>query len=87
MCTLCGLASAGGASQTFGPIFAADPAPRRAAAVNLEAQHGAAASAMPEGVGVKGRRTLIKGGDDRLDGQGGRRLRRRRRADRRFDHR
>jgi len=57
-----------------GPHLAAlatEPGPRRAAPVNLEAAHGAAASAMPEGVGVHGRRTLIKGGtvlsmDDRV---------------------
>ena len=63
MCQICELA----ASQV-GPNaprlsgFAIEPNPRMAAPVNLEAAHGAAASVMPEGVGVQGRRTLIKGG-------------------------
>ncbi|MGC2787340.1 MAG: amidohydrolase family protein [Roseiarcus sp.] len=42
--------------------FAIESGARRAAPVNLEAAHGAASSAMPEGVGVAGRRVLIKGG-------------------------
>ncbi len=58
MCAICDLASAGGETS---PIFAAKPAPRRAAS-NREAQRGAASRAMPKGVGAKGRRTLIKGG-------------------------
>src|SRR3984957_8819988 len=41
--------------------YATEPDLRRAAPVNLEAMHGATAAAMPEGVGVQGRRTLIKG--------------------------
>lgn len=52
---------ANGASQ-LSTRFAAAPAERRAAPTHLEAAHGAAASPMREGVGVKGRRVLIKGG-------------------------
>ena len=59
MCAICDLASAGGETS---PIFAAKPAPRRAASIKGNAQHDAASRAMPEGVGAKGRRTLIKGG-------------------------
>jgi cytosine/adenosine deaminase-related metal-dependent hydrolase len=59
MSDICGLASAGGGTS---PIFVAQSAPRRAASINVDAQHGAASQAMPEGVGAQGRRTLIKGG-------------------------
>jgi 5-methylthioadenosine/S-adenosylhomocysteine deaminase len=64
MCEVCEL-TARGPGAGFMPrlaAFAIEPDPIRAAPTNLEAAHGAAASAMPEGVGVKGRRTLIKGG-------------------------
>ena len=64
MCQICGIA---GSEAGVGPVprFVAASATSpgsRAAPVNLEAAHGAATSAMPEGVGVQGRRTLIKGG-------------------------
>jgi len=62
MCTLCSLAIGGGTREQAFSSMLAGPPPRRAAPTNLEAQHGAAAKAMPEGVGLKGRRTLIKGG-------------------------
>jgi 5-methylthioadenosine/S-adenosylhomocysteine deaminase len=51
-----------GVPLRFAATHATEPGLPRAAAVNLEAVHGAAASTMPEGVGVQGRRTLIKGG-------------------------
>jgi 5-methylthioadenosine/S-adenosylhomocysteine deaminase len=64
MCQTCDVAaSAAGAggrppsSATFASI-----AGSHTAAATPDAAHGAAASAMPEGVGAKGRRTLIKGG-------------------------
>ena len=64
MCQICEVATSGigadGGSRFA--AFANEPDSRRAAPVNLEAAHGAAASAMPEGVGTKGRKTLIKGG-------------------------
>ena len=64
MCQICEVATSGigadGGSRFA--AFANEPNSRRAAPVNLEAAHGAAASAMPEGVGTKGRKTLIKGG-------------------------
>ena len=70
MCLFCELdaSESGGAPSRFS---ATEPGSRRAAPVNLEAGYGAAAAAMPEGVGVQGRRTLIKGGtilsmDDRV---------------------
>jgi 5-methylthioadenosine/S-adenosylhomocysteine deaminase len=59
MCGICDLASAGGGTS---PIFAAKSTPRRAGSSNRKAQRGAVSRAMPEGVGAKGRRTLIKGG-------------------------
>jgi 5-methylthioadenosine/S-adenosylhomocysteine deaminase len=64
MCQICGI---GGGEAGAGPaprfVAASATSPgSRAAPVNLEAAHGAATSAMPEGVGVQGRRTLIKGG-------------------------
>jgi cytosine/adenosine deaminase-related metal-dependent hydrolase len=60
---MCEFAAAAGAGEFRPPIFAASDAEplRAAAATNLEAKFGAAA-APPEGVGQKGRRTLIKGG-------------------------
>ena len=64
MCQICEFATSG-VGADGGLRFAAfpiEPGSRRGAPVNLEAAHGAAASAMPEDVGVKGRRTLIKGG-------------------------
>src|SRR5689334_9179627 len=64
MCRICEAAAsqavAGGALRLA--ASAIEPSLRRAAPVNLEAAHGAATSAMPEGVGVQGRRVLIKGG-------------------------
>ena len=63
MCVLCNVAvraAPGVAPPRF--MAAADAVPLFAAPTNLEAQFGAAASAPPEGVGAKGRRTLIKGG-------------------------
>jgi 5-methylthioadenosine/S-adenosylhomocysteine deaminase len=51
-----------GVPLRFAATHATEPALRRAAPVNLEAVHGAAASTMPKGVGIQGRRTLIKGG-------------------------
>ena len=57
MCVICDLASTGGGTSG---IFATKSAPRRASPA--KAQRGAAARAIPEGVGAKGRRTLIKGG-------------------------
>ena len=65
MCQVCELAASevgAGAPPRFAATSATEPNLRRAAPVNLEAAHGAASSAMPEGVGVQGRRTLIKGG-------------------------
>jgi 5-methylthioadenosine/S-adenosylhomocysteine deaminase len=59
VCQICEAVSANSAWQ-FSAGFA--PAPRQAAPTNLEAALGAAASAMPEGIGVTGRRVLIKGG-------------------------
>ena len=63
MCLVCDVAasSAGGASSSAAGS-ASNPGLRRAAAASPEASLGAADSAMPDGVGVKGRRTLIKGG-------------------------
>jgi 5-methylthioadenosine/S-adenosylhomocysteine deaminase len=63
MCQISDVAASGadGAHQ-FAPAFAANSGLRHAAAANPEAAHFAATAAMPEGVGVKGRRTLIKGG-------------------------
>jgi len=64
MCHICDAAVGGGASggSHLAVHSAAPRTPRRASPTNLEAARGAAASSMPEGVGVKGRRTLIKGG-------------------------
>ncbi|HEY5205689.1 MAG TPA: amidohydrolase family protein [Roseiarcus sp.] len=65
MCQICEVAASevgAGSAPRFAGESAAGPDLRRAAPVNLEAAHGAAAAAMPEGVGVQGRRTLIKGG-------------------------
>jgi 5-methylthioadenosine/S-adenosylhomocysteine deaminase len=74
MCQVCEAVAFGGAATSaphFAATFAARSLPRQAAPVNIEATHGAVASAMPEGVGVQGRRTLIRGGtvlsmDDRV---------------------
>ncbi|HXZ16689.1 MAG TPA: amidohydrolase family protein [Roseiarcus sp.] len=74
MCSPCDAVAHGGAAQSVSPVFAAaapDADRRSAAPANLETHYAAAASAMPEGVGVKGRKTLIKGGvvlsmDDRV---------------------
>jgi cytosine/adenosine deaminase-related metal-dependent hydrolase len=60
MCSLCEAAAQGGPAGSEHHASSVDR--RSDAPSNLEAVHGAAASAMPEGVGVKGRRTLIKGG-------------------------
>ena len=63
MCQICEFAAShAGAGAGPLPRLASEPGLRRAAPVNLEAAHGAAASPMPEGVGLKGRRVLIKGG-------------------------
>jgi 5-methylthioadenosine/S-adenosylhomocysteine deaminase len=63
MCQFCEVAGVDAGGR---PHFAAAPdsisGPSPATAQNPEAAQGAAASAMPEGVGVKGRKTLIKGG-------------------------
>ena len=64
MCQICDVV-ASGHDASAPPRFAAtatEPDWRRAAPANLEAADGAAAFAMPAGVGVQGRRTLIKGG-------------------------
>jgi 5-methylthioadenosine/S-adenosylhomocysteine deaminase len=63
MCQICDVAASGadGARQ-FAAAFAANSGLRHAAAAGPVATHGPATAAMPEGVGVKGRRTLIKGG-------------------------
>jgi len=72
MCSLCEAAAQGGPAQSEHHVSAAAGGePRSAAPTNLEAVHGATVSAMPEGVGGKDRRTLIKGGvilsmDDRV---------------------
>jgi cytosine/adenosine deaminase-related metal-dependent hydrolase len=78
MCQICEVAASGldaGAPRRFAATSATEPDSRRAVPVNLEAVHGAAAAAMPEGVGVRGRRTLIKGGtilsmDERVGNHG-----------------
>ena len=63
MCQICEVAASQvGANAPRLSGFAAEPGLRRAAPTNLEALQSAAASVMPEGVGVQGRRTLIKGG-------------------------
>ncbi len=63
MCQICDVAASGaGGAPQFAAAFTSKPCSRQAAAANLEAAHGAMASAMPEGVGAQGRRTLIKGG-------------------------
>src|SRR5271157_3815734 len=65
MCQVCDAVAFGGVASSapyLAAAFAATPLPRQAAPTNLEAAHGAAASAMPEGVGVAGRRVLVKGG-------------------------
>lgn len=63
MCRICEVAaSQPGSNAPRLSGFAIEPSLRRTAPTNLEAAHGAAASAMPEGVGVQGRRVLIQGG-------------------------
>jgi 5-methylthioadenosine/S-adenosylhomocysteine deaminase len=65
LCQICDLSAseiAAGAAPRFAAAYGAEPGLRRAAPANLEAAHGMAASALPEGVGAQGRRTLIKGG-------------------------
>ena len=65
MCQICDVIASGsdaGALPRFAATSATETDSRRAAPVNLEAVHAAATSAMPEGVGAQGRRTLIKGG-------------------------
>jgi 5-methylthioadenosine/S-adenosylhomocysteine deaminase len=64
MCQICDVAASGAATNApqFAAAFAANSGLRHAATAGPEATHGAATAAMPEGVGVKGRRTLIKGG-------------------------
>jgi 5-methylthioadenosine/S-adenosylhomocysteine deaminase len=69
MCSLCEAAAQGGPAGSEHHASSVDR--RSDAPTNLEAVPGAAASAMPQGVGVESRRTLIKGGvvlsmDDRL---------------------
>ena len=63
MCQMCELAAMSGGAPVSPRIYATmDVSPMQfAAAVNLEAKFGASSS-QPEGVGQKGRRTLIKGG-------------------------
>ncbi|HZZ61279.1 MAG TPA: amidohydrolase, partial [Roseiarcus sp.] len=64
MCHVCEVAASGagvGAGGVPGSTVSA-PASPPAGAGKAQAAHGAAATAMPEGVGAKGRRTLIKGG-------------------------
>ncbi len=65
MCQICEVAASEFGARPaprFAAASATSPALRRAAPVNLEAAHRAATAAMPDGVGVQGRRTLIKGG-------------------------
>jgi 5-methylthioadenosine/S-adenosylhomocysteine deaminase len=64
VCQICETAASGVGAKAGLRLaaFATEPGLRRAAPVNLEAAHGAAASAMPEGVGIQGRRVLVKGG-------------------------
>jgi 5-methylthioadenosine/S-adenosylhomocysteine deaminase len=65
VCQICEIAASelgAGAAPRFAAESTSRPDVRRAAPVNLEAAHGAAPRPMPEGVGVQGRRTLIKGG-------------------------
>ncbi len=65
MCQICEATASGlgvGAPSRLHATSGREPDLRQAAPVNLEAAHGAAAAAVPEGVGVQGRRTLIKGG-------------------------
>ena len=65
MCQFCDVAaSSGGAGgvQQSAAAFASKPDSQNAAAADVEATRGAKASAMPEGVGAKDRRTLIKRG-------------------------
>ena len=64
MCQICDAAAPSRGPDWIAPLagFPIEPDLRQAAPVNLEAAHGVAASAMPEGVGAQGRRTLIKGG-------------------------
>ena len=62
MCQMCAVAASGIDPGSHVAPSSVEPGLRRAAPVNLEAAHGAAASPMPEGVGVRGRRVLIKGG-------------------------
>jgi 5-methylthioadenosine/S-adenosylhomocysteine deaminase len=73
VCQICEAVSAGGGANPaqFPTRLPAAPDRRWAAPTNLEAAHGVAASAMPEGVGAAGRRVIIKGGtvlpiDDRV---------------------
>jgi 5-methylthioadenosine/S-adenosylhomocysteine deaminase len=62
ICEVGGSELGAGVPVRFAATYATEPDLRRAAPVNLEAVHGAVAAALPEGVGVHGRRTLIKGG-------------------------
>ncbi len=62
MCQICEIAASQGGGGRFVATPATSPDLPRAAPANLEAAHGAAVSTMPEGVGVQGRRVLIKGG-------------------------
>ncbi len=63
MCQFCETAASGaGGVPGFAAAQASTSGSLQAAASNAEAAHGAEASVMPEGVGAKGRRTLIKGG-------------------------
>jgi 5-methylthioadenosine/S-adenosylhomocysteine deaminase len=61
VCQICDVVASGVGADAV-TVFAIESGSRRAAPVNLEAAHGVAASAMPEGVGLQGRRVLIKGG-------------------------
>jgi 5-methylthioadenosine/S-adenosylhomocysteine deaminase len=64
LCQLCDVAGVGGSGET--PHFAAASPARSgsasAPAVSAGTAPGASATAMPEGVGVKGHKTLIRGG-------------------------
>ena len=65
MCDICDAAASGAGAGGFPRLaaaFASKTGLRQAAAAGLERAHDAKASAMPDGVGVQGRRTLIKGG-------------------------
>src|SRR5271157_179147 len=65
MCQVCDAVAFGGVASSapyLAAPFVSKTGSRQAAAAGLEGAHEAKASAMPEGVGGQGRRTLIKGG-------------------------